>query len=141
VRLSARGERFFARCARVSRGARDAAGYNVVMFRTGALLLLVMMFAAGCAARRERCDRCGPRESRRPAPQSGNLVFGPSAEYTALGEALAARSSWPSVDTGYLLEDATYFEHVSIDDQSFYDCLGGAHIDERVTVRSGLFVR
>lgn len=70
-----------------------------------------------------------------------NLALGPSAETNLLAEELTVRSSWPSLPTGYVLDDVTEATEVMFDDQSFYDRLGGSFFRAGQSVRTRVFLR
>jgi len=78
----------------------------------------------------------------RPSSTVANLVLGPSAEHTWLAGEYASRSSWPSVQTGYVFEDFSAYSELIFDDQSFYDRRdGGSYTRQAVSVRSGVVMR
>jgi hypothetical protein len=72
-----------------------------------------------------------------PAP---NLALGHGPELVRAAGAFNYRSSWPSVDGGYWLDDISYFFDVQSDDQFHYDRLG-VYYRTSQAVRSAVVVR
>ena len=71
-----------------------------------------------------------------------NLALGPLRDHTVLSELHAYRSSWPSVESGYLFDDVSTYTEVLYDDQSYYSPYdGGGFTREAVSVRSGVLYR
>ena len=106
------------------------------MLRVAGTTILLLMLA-GCAAR-PRVAVYAPA----PGQPTANLVLGPTRDHTFLAEVYSYRSSWPSVQSGYLFDDVSTFSEVIYDDQSYYDGFyGGGFTREAVSVRSGVLVR
>ncbi len=77
-----------------------------------------------------------------PGRPAANLVLGPMREHVWLAESFAQRSSWPSVQLGYVFDDVSSYTEVIYDDQSFYDSFhGGGYTHEAISVRSAVLVR
>jgi hypothetical protein len=101
--------------------------------RTTALVLSVTALAA--------LSGCASQERSYVAHASTNLSLGRWPEQSRLAEQFTIRSSWPSVEGGYVFDDVTYFSIQSYDRQSFYDRLGGEFDRESDTVRTGVLLR
>jgi hypothetical protein len=77
-----------------------------------------------------------------PGRPVANLALGPSRDHTLVAEAYAYRSSWPSVQSGYVFDDISTYTEVIYDDQSFYDRRdGGGFTREAISVRTGVLIR
>jgi hypothetical protein len=70
-----------------------------------------------------------------------NLVLGPSRDHLHLAQTLPPREDWPSVFTGYRVDESSSYTEIIQDDQFFYDSLGGVYFRFGEEVRTGLFVR
>ena len=111
------------------------------MLRTAWLLAAAALFS-GCAAHEPSVVVVHevlppPADNYRPP----NLVLGPSAEHARLGEWFAARSDWPSMESGMRLEEVSTYIDATYDDQAYYDRFGGAFFKVQESVRTGVFVR
>ena len=105
--------------------------------RTLALAAILTLVLAGCSSP-QRATVCVIGASRLPP----NLALGPSRDHTILSEMHAYRSSWPSVQSGYLFDDVSTYTEVFYDDQSYYGWRdGGGFMREAVSVRSGVLYR
>ena len=77
-----------------------------------------------------------------PARPAANLALGPLPDHTWLAESFAGRSSWPSVQLGYVFDDVSSYTEVIYDDQSYYGGFdGGSFTREAISIRSGVLVR
>ena len=77
-----------------------------------------------------------------PARPAANLALGPLPDHTWLAESFAWRSSWPSVESGYVFDDVSSYTEVIFDDQSYYGGFdGGSFTREAISIRSGVLVR
>jgi hypothetical protein len=70
-----------------------------------------------------------------------NVLMSNYRDVNVLATRMAGRSEWPSVSTGYVFDDVTYFSTVSVDDQAFYDQEGGGHYRSTESVQTGVRVR
>ena len=104
------------------------------------------MVLAGCAGWLLSTAGCGqPRGGvvhAWGADRVANLALGPTRDHTWLAESFAYRSSWPSVELGYVFDDLSSYTEVIYDDESYYSGLyGGGFTREAVSVRTGVLVR
>ncbi len=96
------------------------------------LICLSLTLASGCAA-----PRAGLFVS---APRSDALLHSQPA-VAIVSEDLAHRATWPAVENGYEVENVEFFSDVTIDEEGFYDDLGGGYLRSRFSERSGAIVR
>ncbi len=91
---------------------------------------LVLVFAfglllTGCAKRTGGVLLDSAKLSHQhPAQAAPNLALGPSAEHLRTATELTYRSTWPSVDAGYWVDDVSYLTEVQYDEQVHFDRLG-----------------
>jgi len=106
-----------------------------------AVLAALFGFAMVGCARPRAVGVWLPAERRvdRAERASCNLALGPSAEHVRVATSLG-RGRGPSVETGYRLEDVSFFSDVQYDDQFFYDRYGG-HSRSATTVRTAVVLR
>jgi len=96
----------------------------------------MLLMLAGCAPNR------GVVVYTTTNPPAANLALGPTRDHGWLAEMHAGRSSWPSVQSGYLFDDTSSYTEVILDDQSYYDGFdGGGYTREAISIRSGVLVR
>lgn len=69
-----------------------------------------------------------------------NLALDPWSEANLAAVSLDRSSAWPSVDTGYRLDDVTTSTEVLFDYQTGFDRWGGIHRLGQ-TIRTGVFLR
>ncbi|HMQ16722.1 MAG TPA: hypothetical protein PKC49_12180 [Phycisphaerae bacterium] len=100
-------------------------------WRTSLLLTVALTALAGCAA---------PR-SHTVVFSGTNLALARSADETALAEAMAGRSDWPSVIIGIRFDDATSYVDWTFDNEVHFDERGGTYYRLRQTTQSGVLVR
>ncbi|MBW7906675.1 MAG: hypothetical protein LC135_15205 [Phycisphaerae bacterium] len=101
-------------------------------WRTSLLLTVAMLTAlAGCAA----------PPAHTLVFSGTNLALAPSADETALAEAMAGRSDWPSVIIGIRFDDATSYVDWTFDNEAYFDEHGGTYYRIRQTTQSGVLVR
>ena len=85
---------------------------------------------------------CGCAAPSRVCPQtSTNLALGRVASVNRLAQESNLRSGWPSIESGYMFDDVTYFSSSSYDRQYFYDRLGGEFENLSQSIRTGVRVR
>ncbi len=72
---------------------------------------------------------------------SANLVLAQQPEELLIAQEMAGRSNWPALTDGYRFELSNTATRVIVDDQSFFDPLGGIHINVGESVRSTTTVR
>lgn len=75
------------------------------------------------------------------APDGANLLLGDDATTSLLAIALPAREPWPSRDTGYRVEDSTYYQTYSYDAQHWYMPNQGTVWTTGESQRVGVIVR
>lgn len=87
--------------------------------RRGAQYFFVsgLLVLAGCEAAAPRHQGVCAARTCHPSAVRANLILPQNAEVIDLGEQMAARSSWPSVDRGYVVEDESRASIYSSDDQ------------------------
>ncbi len=100
------------------------------------MLIAWTMGLAGCAAPL----RVTALQAVADSPAPANLALGPSAEVAALATEMTARSDWPSVDTGYRMDDQTIYATTTYDVQSHFDRFGSLYV-EALSVRTGVRVK
>ncbi len=109
--------------------------------RRVAVICTLTLILAGCAAPPpavlyHRDLLANPLDRATP-----NLVLGPGADHLHLAQSLPPREPWPSVFTGYRVDETSTYTEIIQDDQFFYDSLGGVYFRLGEEVRSGVFVR
>jgi hypothetical protein len=104
--------------------------------RVRIVLIAWTMGLAGCAAPL----RVTVLQASAGAPAPANLALGPSADVAVLAAQMAGRSDWPSVDTGYRMDDQTFYATTNYDVQSHFDRFGSLYV-EALSVRTGVRVR
>jgi hypothetical protein len=104
--------------------------------RVRLILVAWTMALAGCA----RPLRVTALQASAERPRPANLALGTSAEVVALATELTARSDWPSIDTGYRVDDQTFYVNTTYDVQSHFDRFGSLYY-EAFSVRTGLQIR
>lgn len=103
----------------------------------GGLAVFALVALCGCASKRCAYYADSPHHVR-PAT---NTLFGGSRDEIWLAQLNAGRSGWPSVETGLIIEDVTFFYEDRNDRQSFYDRFGGGTRQETQSFRVGTLVR
>ena len=101
------------------------------------LIVATLSLCAGCAAPSGRIQglvAVGPS-----APP--NLLLGRFADDARSAQWLAGRADWPAIDAGYRVEDVSTTTEVSVNDESFYDRMGGGFYRTTFTTRTGAVVR
>jgi hypothetical protein len=101
--------------------------------RVGFVLIAWTMGLAGCAAPL----RVTELQTTAGSPAPANLALGSSAEVAALATLMTERSDWPSVDSGYRMDDQTFYATTTYDVQSHFDRFGSLYY-EAVSVRTGV---
>lgn len=101
------------------------------MKRSGSVILLLLL--GGCAVR-------GPVVSTLYDSRA-NLLLSRQPDELIIAQELAGRSDWPAVSRGYVFDDVFTATRVIVDDQSFFDPLGGIHIDVGESVQTQTTVR
>lgn len=104
--------------------------------KLGVLLLVALALVAGCSAP----SRFAVIEAAPGGPALANIALGPSAEVSRIAAWHAARSDWPSVETGYRVDDITLYMTATYDSQAYYDRFGSLY-REAQTIRTGVRVR
>ncbi len=102
------------------------------MKRSGSVILLLLLLG-GCAVR-------GPAVSML-ADSRANLLLADRPDELILAQELAGRSDWPAVSRGYVFDEVFTATRVIVDDQSFFDPLGGIHINVGESVQTQTTVR
>ncbi len=90
----------------------------------------VLAALSGCAAPQVVCPQRTP-----------NLALGRDRSVNQIAQESNLRSGWPSVESGYVFDDVTYFSTSSYDRQYYYDRLGGEFENLTESVRTGIRVR
>ena len=103
------------------------------MIRSGSVILLLLLLLGGCAVR-------GPAVSML-ADSRANLLLADRPDELILAQELAGRSDWPAVSRGYVFDEVFTATRVIVDDQSFFDPLGGIHINVGESVQTQTTVR
>ena len=93
-------------------------------------------FLAGCGV----SEHGAILHARQMRGSHANLALGPSAEHLRLAQRLAVRSDWPSVETGYRLDDVTFYMTAIYDEQSYYDRYGSLFHDTQ-SLQTGVRLR
>jgi len=100
------------------------------------ILIAWTMGLAGCAAPL----RVTELQASADWPAPANLALGPSAEVAVLATQMTERSDWPAVDTGYLMDDQTFYATTTYDVQSHFDRFGSLYY-EALSVRTGTRIK
>ncbi|RMF83543.1 MAG: hypothetical protein D6744_04465 [Planctomycetota bacterium] len=101
------------------------------------LVVALLGLAAGCAPPSGKIQALVAMGPRRPA----NLLVGPRADDTRASQRLAGRSDWPAMDFGYRLDDVLATTDVTVNDESFFDRLGGGYYRTTYSTHTRTIVR
>ena len=108
--------------------------------RYGALLILCLALS-GCANQTAGVVLFGsPSGETQLHRQIPNLALGQSRENLWVAAGLNYRSGWPSVTTGYRLDEVTYHMDIQEDDQFYFGRFGGYYRTTQ-TVSSAVIIR
>lgn len=106
--------------------------------RTSAIAVAVLLgLAAGCATPSGRIQALVAVGPERPS----NLLVGRRADDTRASQWLAGRTDWPALDFGYRLNDVLTTTDVSVNDESFFDRLGGGYYRTTYSTHTRTVVR
>src|SRR5574342_90174 len=93
--------------------------------RVGLILIAWTVVLAGCAAPL----RVTVLEATADLPAPANLALGPSTEVAALATQMTERSDWPSVESGYRMDEQTSKATTTYDVQSHCDRVGSLYYE------------
>ncbi len=101
------------------------------MKRSGSVILLLLL--TGCAVRPPAVTTLHDGQT--------NLLLSQRPDELVLAQELAGRSDWPALSRGYVFDEVFTATRVIVDDQSFFDPLGGIHINVGESVQTQTTVR
>jgi hypothetical protein len=100
------------------------------------LLVAGLLLVCGC---HERHHAAAVTVVQAERAERANLALGPSADTSRLAALYASRSDWPSVETGYRVDDVTFYESMTYDVQMHFDRNNSLY-DQAQNVRTGMWV-